>query len=837
MSSLSPRIATLARTVRPVLAIVLCIALVMLVVLGLRIQSALVGLRSEATDNLHWNLSQLEVDIVRLSEEIRVTQNDPAAPLKELRKRHDLFYSRAQNAIQGKGFSTPGLEDLSTALSAMLAEYLAVETPAVDGSDAALRADLPRMAAHLDALRDTLRKTSIQIIERLAKISDDRRAALSLLVSQVALATFVTIGMLACLLTMVLMSSRAALREARHTAQVSRQLRATVDSALDAIVVTDDKGDILQFNGSAETTFGYTRAEVLGRRAAGLILSPEIAAEPGDLAPLRQVDAGRFQTRALDRAGRSFPVELSISSAEGDEGRIYTAFLHDISDRLAAEAEMTRARDEALAAERAKTDFLAVMSHEMRTPLNGVIASLEIAARKAATPEQAHFIALAQDSAQLLLRHADDVLDITRLESGGMKLPPQDFDLETHLANLVEGLGPVCTERGIGLRFDMLTPSARLNGDPFRLGQIVQNFLSNAIKFVETGGITVEAEVTPLEGAMREVEIRVIDTGPGIAAQDQERIFQDFVMLDPSFRRSGGGAGLGLAIARRIATAMGGEIGVESAPGEGSCFWLRLPLAMAKDSGTAAGQASTAPALPLLDILVVEDNATNRAVLDEMLRQSGQRVEMAVDGEKGAQAAQARRFDVILMDISMPVMDGLAATGLIRARGASQRARIVAVTAHSLPADLDRFRAAGMDDVLVKPISSEALARVLKGDSVTAALARPVVLDMTRIQDMQETLGAATFARLAQQGLVDMHRLARLAQQAASAAAPSDGLEPLCHEAAGGAAMIGAERLRAHYSQAEAEIRQGQDEAARDRILRDTERFLAEAETALRNLL
>lgn len=734
------RFTTLARAARAVLVLVLIVALLMLAVLGLRIQSALIGLRSEAMDNLHWNLSQLEVDLVRLNEEARIVALDPAAPLTELRKRHDLFYSRAQNAIQGNGFAVPGLEDTSARLADMMAAYLAAETPMMDGPDDRLRQNLPAITQRMAELREELRRTSIELIDGLARISDDRRAALSQLINQVALAMLTTIGVLVGLLTLIVALNRTAIREARSTAQVSRQLKATVDSALDAIVVVDDRGRIIQFNASAESTFGYTRDEVMGRAFSTLILPEPSGGDPApaqgrmwDGLKARLAGSGRFQARALDWSGREFPVELSVSSADSDDGVILIAFLRDISDRLAAEAELTRARDDALAAESAKTEFLAVMSHEMRTPLNGVIASLEIASRKASDPEQARFIALAQDSANLLLHHANDVLDITRMESGGMQPEGEDFDLESQLSGLVEGVRPICAERGIALSFAMLTPGARLHGDPFRLGQIVQNFLSNAIKFVGQGAIDVEVELAELAPDLREVSIRVIDTGPGIAPEDQQRIFQDFVMLDHSFRRSGQGAGLGLAISRRLAASMGGEIGVESEPGAGSCFWLRLPLPLAAPPPDEAPPDPPAMALPQLDILVVEDNVTNRAVMEEMLRHLGQRVTMAVDGEKGAAAAAAHRYDLILMDISMPVMDGLAATRLIRAAGASRQARIVAVTAHSLPEDLERFRAAGMADMMVKPITHAGLVQLLSGGAPGQAPAPGEAWSMPRV--------------------------------------------------------------------------------------------------------
>ncbi|MFV0300419.1 MAG: PAS domain-containing sensor histidine kinase, partial [Paracoccus sp. (in: a-proteobacteria)] len=594
-----PRFAALVRAARPVLAGVIAIAFVLLLVLGLRIHQALGELRGVATDSLQWNLSQLEVDLLRLQEEIRVEALRPTASLDELRKRFDLFYSRAQNAISGSGYSAAGLEDLSKSLSDMLDAYLTRETPLIDGPDDMLIRNLPAMAARLDALHQEVRGTSIQLIERQARLGDARRDAFSVLVRRMGLATVTTIGLLLCLLVLLVSLNRIAQRESRQTAQVTRRLAATVNSALEAIIVADAQGRIIQYNPSAESIFGFPREAVMGRDLATLIMpEPDPAAQATGMARLyadgtaRPGNGGRIQSTALDCEGREFPVELSVSAAEGDDGRIFIVFLRDISERLTAEAALTRARDDALAAERAKSEFLAVMSHEMRTPLNGVLASLEIAARKASDPEQKRFIALAQESAELLLRHANDVLDISRIESGAPTLTSEVFDLAAHVSGLVETVRPICDERHIALNFKAPPGSVLLKGDPFRLGQIVQNFLSNAIKFVETGGITVEAEVIEATAGQRRIEIRVTDTGPGIAPEDQGRIFDDFVMLDPSFHRIGGGAGLGLAISRRLAKAMGGEIGVKSAPGQGSCFWLRLTLPLAEgrieDSETGA---------------------------------------------------------------------------------------------------------------------------------------------------------------------------------------------------------------------------------------------------------
>lgn len=393
-------------------------------------------------------------------------------------------------------------------------------------------------------------------------------------------------------------------------------------------------------------------------------------------------------------------------------------------------AALLEARDAALEGQRAKSAFIAVMSHEMRTPLNGTLAALDLAAEKSAQPprggaEVAELISVARGSAEQLLDRLNEVLDIARLEAGKIDLRPAPFRPGALLDALVAAMGPLAAARGNRLwrQADPALPDW-VSGDASRIRQILQNLVGNAVKFTENGEVEVSTQTGP-EG----VVFAVRDTGPGISAADQARIFDDFVMIDAGYERVSQGSGLGLGICRRLADAMGGTVEVESTLGTGSTFRLRLPLrpvsapegapeatvpsgpeALA-ETGPAASEPAPPQAAPVsargrtLSLLVVEDNPTNRLLLTRMLEAEGHKVAAAANGAEGVAMAQDRRFDAILMDISMPGMDGLAATRAIRTgAGASASVPIYAVTAHAMPAERTRFLAAGMRVRLGKPV-------------------------------------------------------------------------------------------------------------------------------------
>jgi signal transduction histidine kinase len=399
-----------------------------------------------------------------------------------------------------------------------------------------------------------------------------------------------------------------------------------------------------------------------------------------------------------------------------------------------AQADLRVARDAALAGERAKASFVAVMSHEMRTPLNGIIASLEILRDEVTAPGHAQFVGLAHASALQLMHQINDVLDISRIEAGRAEVAVAPFDLPGFLDEVTATLRPLAGARGnlLDLRADADLPGL-VTGDSFRLRQILQNFLSNAIKFTENGTVTLGARAVGEAGASDPViEFEVIDTGRGIPAEDLGRVFEDFVMLDPTYSREVGGSGLGLSICRRLAAAMDGTIGVESTPGAGSRFWVRLPLPRAEAAPQAQPQAERSASSPVpwparpasyargLRLLVVDDNAVNRTVVARMLEQEGHAAALADSGRAAVALAWAQRFDAILMDISMPEMDGVAAAGLIRAGGASAAVPIFALTAHAMPEELARFAAAGLETTLLKPVRRPALRAALAGIDVPA---------------------------------------------------------------------------------------------------------------------
>ncbi len=835
-------LARVVQGLKPTITILVIVSITVVAVLWVRLEGELGTYRQEAVDNIHWNISQLELDIVRFGAEAEIVQLKPGAPLGELRKRFDLFYSRVQSVLKGNMFYKLNLGDVVAPMNARLEEYLGQTTSLIDSPDPELRAALPEIQADAARLREDLRAMSVKIVERYAVMADTRRTAFAALVQRAAWAGAIVIAALAALSALVLWLNRQAVRMADQTLRLSSRLAATVETSLDAIIVTDANGRVLDFNNSAAATFGYSPQEAIGADLAALIIPAATRGSYYDLMgripqhrSTQEANSGRFKMTGMRNGGEEFPLELAIASHNTSDGMIFIAFLRDISDRVQAENALVKARDAAMAAEKSKTNFMAVMSHEMRTPLNGVMAALEIASGMAVDAKQVRFLDLAQSSARQLLRHANDVLDISKVEAGKLHLSEEQFDFTALTEDLVAGLHHLAAQKGTKVLVKPLTPLPRFIGDYFRISQIIQNFLTNALKFTENGLITIEIETHRRKDALLDVEVRVIDTGIGIADADQERIFEDFVMLDQSLVRTSGGTGLGLAIARRLAQAMGGEVGVESELGAGSCFWMRLPLAIASvPLAVEPAKPQTVQATQPLNVLVVEDNATNRIVLEEMLQQLGHRVTMAVDGRQGMEVARAQRFDVILMDISMPVMDGLTATALIRDQGLSQSSRILAVTAHSMPADLERFSKAGMDGCLTKPISFGDLAKSLLGDGqdTPQPQATAQMLNPARIDDLREGLGPAGLARMVNRFRADFPAFQTRLLAACAPDTLAD-LMPICHEGAGVCAMIGAPALQQLYAKAEEMCRNGDADAAAQAVIAHSQSLWQQTEAAI----
>lgn len=802
------------------------IGLSFLIVLGevVQLRAELRALQQEPADNLHWNVTQLDLEAVRFEAEARLALAVPSADLSALRTSFDLFYSRAVGKMMDGGMVAElGLTEAVGPIKARLRDFVFETAPLIDADDATLRAALPEIALTISALRQDLRVMAIKIIEAYGSTQDARRASLNHILREIGLASIALFTLLVALLALVLALNRQADRRARDVQRITARLGATVDTALDAVVVSGLNGRVTDFNPAAETIFGYSREEAVGQYLSQLIVPPQHrAAHIAGMERFRAtgarhvVGAGRIQITAVRKSGEEFPVELSITSGDGPDGTIFIAYLRDISARKQTEASLVAARDESQAAARTKTDFIAVMSHEMRTPLNGVIGALEILSRTPLDPKQDRFLKLARSSAKQLLHHVNDVLEISRIDSGHARLLEDRFDMPALVATLVDPLRPAAAENDTVIKVRMLNDFPPLMGDPFRIGQILQNFITNAIKFTKHGTITVEAEVQQTNGSRVEVELRVIDTGIGIAEADQSRIFDEFVMVDPTHGRTVGGTGLGLAITRRLARAMAGDVGVESEPGEGSCFWLSLSLPSAVGPVDMPGTdpaVRPAPALPSLDVLVVEDNLTNRIVLEEMLHHLGQRVTMAVDGADGVEKAGQTPFDMILMDLSMPQMDGWTAVKLIRSGGgASKDSPILAVTAHAQPDQTDRFAEAGFDGWLTKPLSSARLTEALQtgragwADGPAAQQAGDAVqafLDTERLDDLRRIADKDRLQHILQEFHTDMEKILAALQDTVETA-PAEDLAAILHAGVGAAAVVGAGRLSRDLARLEA---------------------------------
>ena len=499
----------------------------------------------------------------------------------------------------------------------------------------------------------------------------------------------------------------------RTLEEEQRQL--IVDAAPSGIIIVDATGIITLANFRADGVFGYPRGGLRGEPVTALL--PNFGAGNDAVRPYsagRQappVALGR-DLIACRRDGGRVTVEVVESPLDTSRGRITVASVVDITQRKIAQRLLQEAKDAAEAATRAKSEFLAGMSHEIRTPMNGVLGFADLLLGSDLTEDQRRMVELQRDAGKALLAIINDILDLSKIEAGRLDLER----VALSPAKLAEGAVALLHQEAAGKGLDLALELAAdvppwVLGDPIRLRQVLLNLLSNAIKFTEAGSVRLAVARQP-DGALC---FAVSDTGIGIGTEQQARLFQPFTQLDGSTTRRFGGTGLGLAICKRLVEAMpGGTIGVESELGRGSRFWFIAALPETAAQRTADAEGSAPIVQHGMRILVVEDVKLNQLIVETMLREAGHDVTVVEDGKAGLDAVQQDEYDLVLMDMEMPVMGGLEASRRIRALdGGARRIPIVALTANAMPDVAERCHAAGMNDYLTKPIDRAALLHVV----------------------------------------------------------------------------------------------------------------------------
>ncbi len=485
--------------------------------------------------------------------------------------------------------------------------------------------------------------------------------------------------------------------------------------SLDMLCIRDMDGTVIKVSRSWETTLGWRPDEIEGGVLPRLVHPDDLTATLDSLVEVEARTPGApivgHINRYRHKNGEYRHVDWR-SQRHGD--RVY-AVARDVTDRVAAEEILLQAKAAAEAASRAKSDFLANMSHEIRTPLNGVIGIVDSLRRTELSPEQREMVDLIQSSGSTLERLVSDILDVSKIEAGRLDIEARQFDLGDSLAGVIDVAHSRAVEKGLAFE-ERRGAGARglFIGDSIRIGQIVGNLLSNAVKFTATGKVSVDWEVAGDAAGTGVLTMVVADTGVGFDAAGAG-LFQRFNQADASITRRFGGTGLGLSICRSLAEMMGGTVEAWSRPGHGSRFTLNLPLPRVVALEDYEGLATSGPLVPTapmrpLRVLLAEDHPTNQRVVQLILGATGAEVVTVENGALAVEAAAGDTFDVILMDMQMPVMDGLTATRAIRAAEAGgHRTPLIMLSANAMAQHRYEALAAGADLHVAKPVTAATL--------------------------------------------------------------------------------------------------------------------------------
>jgi PAS domain S-box-containing protein len=513
------------------------------------------------------------------------------------------------------------------------------------------------------------------------------------------------------------------IRVAEEAARRSEQmLAAMLRISPEAIVVTDQDAKIMAFSVGAEQIFGYGAHEVIGQRVE--VLLPRqfrddhrqhvLEFGAGSTPSLRMHDRAMIQ--GLRKSGEEFPAEASLARLETANGLAYTAIVRDLSMQRAAELRLIEAREQAERANLAKSTFLANMSHEIRTPLNGVLGVAGALAQTELTPKQRKMLQLIESSGRALEGLLSDILDLAKVDAGRMSLREEPFNLSLLVRETIELFRASASEKGVALVVKLDEQSDRcFRGDDLKIRQVLSNLLSNAIKFTARGEVRLSVDVGAEKDGAHRIRFVVRDTGIGFASEIADSLFERFEQADGSITRRYGGTGLGLAISKSLVNLMGGSISATSTPGRGATFRFEIPLAaqaIPPHLATVAGEPATARPARRQQVLLAEDHVVNRLTVELILENLPIDITGVENGAEAVEAYELGDFDLVLMDMQMPVMDGLEAIRRIRsfeAATARPRTPICILSANAMADHREAADEAGADHFITKPLNAHGL--------------------------------------------------------------------------------------------------------------------------------